>query len=52
MGPILDTYLHDTYQPGHFIASFSGCMVLIKSREHCNALFEQYADVAEAALAV
>ncbi len=43
-------YLHATYRPGQFIASFSGCVIMLGSRDYCNSLFASYADVAEAAL--
>lgn len=42
-GPYDGTPLHAIYAPGHYIASFSGCNVILANRTHCNQMFEEFA---------
>ena len=46
IGPLKDQLLHAQYKPGHFIVSFSGCNVMLKDRQLCNAMFQEYARAA------
>ncbi len=39
--------LHSVYSPGHFVASFSGCIVMLGDQQRCNAMFDGFALAAE-----
>lgn len=38
-----NTSLHAIYTPTDFVASFSGCRILLHSQAACNALMQEYA---------
>jgi hypothetical protein len=42
--------LHEPFNTGHFIVSFSGCVVLLESRSMCNDLFVAFARLGAAAV--